>query len=290
MKIVNIIGGLGNQMFQYAFALALQKEYPDTKVKLNKSCFRGYKLHNGYELDKIFNILLPYANIKDLIRYAYPWVNYNLWRLKRFLPVRKSMAADRDFRPTCDLTLAANKSYFDGYWQSPKYFEKYRDLIIRAFKMPKITDERNLRAVNFIKRSKTAFIHIRRGDYMNHPILGGICTDTYYSNAINILRQNYGYDQFIIFSNDIGWCRQNFTELCKQGKVMFVDWNSGESSYRDIQLMSYCKAGIVANSSFSWWGGWLAEAEVILCPIKWAAISGDFDKIIPNNWIRVDIN
>lgn len=290
MKIVNILGGLGNQMFQYAFAIALQNEYPDAVVKLNKSCFHGYKLHNGYELDKIFTIHLPSAGLIDLIRYAYPWLNYNLWRLRRYLPIRKSMATDRDFRPSCDLTLAANKAYFDGYWQSPKYFEKYRDKIIEAFKMPKIIDEKNLNAVNFINRSKTAFVHIRRGDYINHPILGGVCTDIYYSNAISILRRNYDYDHFVVFSNDIDWCRNNLKELFKDCEVLFVDWNKGIESFRDIQLMSYCKAGIVANSSFSWWGAWLADSEVILCPEKWASVSGDHDKIIPNSWKKVSID
>ncbi len=266
MKIVNVIGGLGNQMFQYAFAIALQNEYPDSQIKLNKSCFRGYGLHDGFLLDKIFDIKFDYATVWDLMKYAYPWINYQTWRLRRYLPERKSMTKDSYFRPSCDLALAANKSYFDGYWQSPKFFEKYRDKVLDAFKMPVIKDEKNLEAINFIRQSKTAFIHVRRGDYVTHPHLGGICTEVYYTNAINELKNKYGYDRFIIFSNDMDWCKENLPGLLYGREIFFIDWNKGKDSLRDIQLMSCCQAGLVANSSFSRWGAWWGDKEVVLCP------------------------
>ena len=78
MKIVNIIGGLGNQLFQYAFAVALQEEFPEEEVKICIKSFKGYPLHNGYELDNLFDIQLGKASFWDLCKVAYPWVNYKI--------------------------------------------------------------------------------------------------------------------------------------------------------------------------------------------------------------------
>ena len=289
VKIVNVIGGLGNQMFQYAFAIALQNEYPDSQIKINKSCFRGYNMHDGFQLERIFDIKLEYASVWDLMKYAYPWISYQLWRLRRYLPERKSMTKDSYFRPNCDLTLAATKSYFDGYWQSPKYFEKYRDKILDAFKMPEIRDEKNLEALQFITQSKTAFIHVRRGDYLTHPHLGHICTEAYYSNAIKELKGNFGYNRFVIFSNEMNWCREKLPKLLSNSEICFVDWNSGVESYRDMQLMEHCSAGIVANSSFSWWGAWLGNKEIVLSPERWTDWGEALEVIVPKDWIRIPI-
>ncbi len=136
MKIVNIIGGLGNQLFQYAFATALQQKFPQEEIKLNLSCFNGYPLHQGFELDKLFSITMNKASLKDLIKVAYPWGNYRLWQIgTRFLPVRKSMINEMDFNYNPDWNLIAQKSYFDGYWQSPIFFQDIRNNLMEQLKM-----------------------------------------------------------------------------------------------------------------------------------------------------------
>ena len=288
MKIVNIIGGLGNQLFQYAFAIALQAEFPDDEVKVNTRCFRGYHLHNGYELDRLFEVKLPQASIFDLLKFAYPWINYKIWQVgHKLLPMRKYMINDISFKGDFNWSYVKNTMYFDGYWQSEKFFWNHKEEIKKAFKFPIIKDRYNLNAINFIKSKPTAFIHIRRGDYLNNPLYKDICTKEYYKQAIEILKMRYNYNQFIIFSNDIMWCKNNFSNILDGTNTVYSDWNKDNNSHFDIQLMSKCDAGIIANSSFSWWGAWLSDAKVIICPHKWINDARlDLD-IIPNAWIRI---
>lgn len=292
-RIVNILGGLGNQMFQFAFALALQAEYPQDVVKINTLCFNGYPLHNGFEIENIFsNARLPHATCKDLVRYAWPWVHYRLWQLgSRILPTRKTMTTTHTYMEVFNLQMMKDKSYFDGYWQSPKFFEKYREKIRRTFDFSPIEkkDSRNYEIVKFIKDEKTAFIHVRQGDYVNHPLFGGICTLKYYESAISIIRNEYNIRRFIIFSNDIAWCKENLHKYLNSCNIIYSDWNKGSESFKDMQLMSLCSAGVIANSSFSWWGAWLSGSDQILAPHMWCKNPRILTDIIPKNWIRINI-
>ena len=166
MKVVNVIGGLGNQMFQYAFAVALRQAFPNELVKINTKCFTHYPLHNGYELPRLFKVDISECSLKDLCSIAYPWVNYRLWQIgKRILPRKRSMALDSDYQNLKDFNynIIKDKKYFDGYWQSSKYFSIYKNEISQEFRFPEIWDERNREIVSFIKSLKTAFLHIRRG-------------------------------------------------------------------------------------------------------------------------------
>lgn len=290
MKIVNVIGGLGNQMFQYAFAIALKYTFPEEDIKLNISCFNGYPLHNGYELDKIFKEEFPIASVSDLLRSAYPWNHYRLWQIgKKIMPNKKTMLFDKDISSNTEIHDLKNKTYFDGYWQMPHFIEKYRDKIIESLKEPDFADDYNKKALEFIKTDKTAFIHIRRGDYIGHKIFGGICTLRYFETGINILRKKHGFNRFIIFSNDIDWCITNLSNFLEGCETCFADWNINEKSYLDLYLMKECKGALISNSSFSWWGAWLSKVEIVLCPEKWTNIEGRHDDIYPSGWIKITI-
>ncbi|WP_286524837.1 MULTISPECIES: alpha-1,2-fucosyltransferase [Muribaculaceae] len=288
MKIINILGGLGNQMFQYAFAISLKAEFPDETIKLNTKCYKGYPLHNGFELDNIFKVDIPIATLNDLVKYSWPWIHYRLWQIgRRILPNRESMAWDTDFPIDFNYDTIKKKSYFDGYWQSPRFFEKHRNAVIKAMRFPNIVENDNLKVLNFINLNSTAFIHVRRGDYLNHPAFKGICDLNYYENGISILRGKYGFTRFLIFSNDITWCKKNLIKYLDECDVLFVDWNSGSNCYRDMQLMSMCNGALIANSSFSWWGAWLSNAHVVLCPTKWSNKPGHRIDIFPKDWINI---
>lgn len=289
MKVVNILGGLGNQMFQYAFAIGLQSAFPQEIVKLNISAFKGYPLHNGFELDTLFKIKLPFASKKDLLDVAYPWYHYRLWQIGlKLLPRRKSMSLDVDYYAGFDYNQVKDKSYFDGYWQSPKFFDKYRGEILKAFRFPDFTDLKNEEAVKFIESGRTAFIHVRRGDYVNHPLFKGICDEKYYYAGITALIYKYKFNRILIFSNDIKWCRTNLSVLFEDIPHKYVDWNKGKESYRDMQLMSHCKGALIANSTFSWWGAWLNDnpEKIVIAPHKWINIDNEPD-IIPDSWIKM---
>ena len=283
MKIVNIIGGLGNQMFQYAFAIALKKSNPNEDIFIDTQHYnylfvKKYKtpnLHNGYELNKIFpNDEIKIAGIKELVRVTYYIPNYFLSRIARkILPKRKSeyvapLVESQTFLP--ELLKLKGDKYYEGYWQSAKYFEEFRDDIIKAFTPICTPNDHNHRLIQVIKDSPSVGIHIRRGNYLLSPTYSGICDLDYYKKAINVINRDGIEHKFYIFSNDIIWCKKNILPLTGTNNTIFITKNKGNNSYWDIFLMTYCHDLIIANSSFSWWGAFLNKnAQRIIAPKPW---------------------
>lgn len=288
MKVVNIIGGLGNQLFQYAFALSLQQAFSSEDVKICTKGFKGYPLHNGYELDDIFDIKIPKASIGDLCKVAYPFLNYRMWQFaSHYLPQRSTMIHEKEIDGSFNFNLVSDKSFFDGYWGSPKFIEKYRNIIKDAYVFPDIKSSKNIDVLKFINNQPTAFIHVRRGDYLTNKSFCGICDEQYYKKAIEYLKIKHNYRQYLIFSNDIEWCINSLSYYLSGSSTIFVDWNTGKDSYIDMQLMSECDAGVIANSTFSWWGAWLGNLNVIIRPRHWTNNQQNRIDIFPSSWISV---
>ena len=290
MKIVRIIGGLGNQMFQYALALSLRQRFPSECIKIDTSLFNGYPLHNGFEIDQIFGSNFERARFKDIIKIGWPLPHYRLWQVgSRILPSRKSMCVERsDYTLELARITEPTSILYDGYWQSGLYFKEYRAQILDAFSFPEFKDENNIGLLNLLQSKKTVSIHIRRGDYVQHPFFKDICTISYYKNAIKYIRNNAEIDLFCIFSNDIQWVKNNFSEELTDIETVFVDWNKGNDSFRDMQLMSVCNHNIIANSSFSWWGAWLNnnKDKIVVAPYKW--MNKDLKSTpICESWIKI---
>ena len=273
MKIVNILGGLGNQMFVYAMYLALKEAHPEEEVLLCRRSYKGYPLHNGYELDRIFCIEAPEASLMQLAKVAYPYFNYKTWQLMRhFFPQRKSMASGTTQIPfDYKEVTREDDAFYDGYWQNEKNFLPIREKVIQTFAFSDFEDEKNKALAEKLKGVRAASCHLRRGDYLTDPVYG-VCNTNYYAMAVTELNQTVNPDLYCVFSDDIEWCKENLVDLIGKDKdVIFVDWNKGKESYRDIQLMSLCHYNIIANSSFSWWGAWLNnhEDKVVLAPEIW---------------------
>lgn len=290
MKIVKILGGLGNQMFQYALAVALQQRHHTDVVKYDIESFRGYPLHNGFELDKLFQLTIPRATKLEIVKLAYPYFDYRVWQiLSRLLPSRTGMYVERK-EMAFDDTLLGNSSpmWYDGYWQSEKYFKDYRPILLKEFTFSEFTEKENLRLLKIIQSSKCTSMHIRRGDYVAHPLFKDICTVDYYRTAINYIREQTEVDNILVFSNDIEWCQKKIGNSFLGVNSIYVNWNTGEHCFRDMQLMSLCHNNIIANSSFSWWGAWLNQNEdkIVLCPSRWMN-KGYAPDIIPDEWIRI---
>lgn len=289
MKIVKILGGLGNQMFQYALYLSLQNHYPDETIKLDTSCFKGYPLHNGFELYKIFNIKEKEATLMDKLKIAYPYCHYRVWQiLKRILPNRKSMLIEnKEERYDSTVFSRIGNCYYDGYWQNERYFKDIRDRILQVFTQ-KTINEKNIDFVKELQCHESVSIHIRRGDYVSNPLYGGICNIEYYKQAIRYIQDHTSCNLYCIFSNDIEWCKQHLSSLLANKTVIYVNWNKGKDSYQDMYLMSHCKHNIIANSSFSWWGAWLNNnpMKIIVCPKRWNNIpNSEFE--LPQEWIKL---
>lgn len=294
MKIIRIYGGLGNQMFQYALAVTLQQLYPAQTIYIDHSVMNGYKLHNGFELDRIFNTTIKQAPIKAIAKLGYPLVNYYLWQIgRRCLPKRCTMTTEaQSYQYNPDLLADSSDMLYDGYWQCEQYFTRHTDAIRQAFTFPAITaDDANYRLSQQLATSTAVSIHVRRGDYLNIPSTAGICTLDYYRNAIDTISGLCRPDLYIVLSDDIDWCRNNIKPLLSGTPVEFVHHNRGCNSYRDMQLMTLCRHNIVSNSSFAWWGAWLNPnpGKIVIAPTKWM-VDNEGKNIIPESWLRVTTN
>lgn len=278
-KIVKILGGLGNQMFQYALFLRLKHDAPSVQLMLDIHSFRGYNHHHGYQLDHAFGIDAPLASVAEVSRLAYPYVHYRLWQvMSRCMPRRSTMCcepADGRFMP--EALTRTHDTYYDGYWLDERYFSCIAPKIRQAF-TPAHIDQRNADFILSLHAEPSISLHVRRGDYVDHPLYKGICDLDYYRRAIAEMdRQltsrhiNAADLHFCIFSNDPEWCRTHILPLLQGRRYTFVDWNSGTASHLDITLMSHCRHHIIANSSFSWWGAWLNpdSQKIVVCPTRW---------------------
>lgn len=293
MKIVNILGGLGNQMFQYALAVALQEIYHDNVVRIDTSGFKGYPLHSGYELKRIFNVSIPEASISEQLKVYYPLRNYRMWQIgSRILPRRKSLIKENaDMRFTPSILSDPRPAYYLGYWQTEKYFKNIRSFILKTFTFPPVElNSKNDEIFRIISSKNVVGIHVRRGDYVKIGNTQGICTLDYYQKALDLMRKKTDPEMFLIFSDDIKWCRENIEDLLDGIPTIYVDWNKGKNSFRDMQLMTHCKHNIIANSSFSWWGAWLNNNpfKIVITPGRWMNKGGWVD-IIPDDWYSIKI-
>lgn len=299
MKIVNIIGGLGNQLFQYAFAVALKIHHPDEEILIDTSHFhtlffkkyKGRNLHNGFELNSIFeNVIIPHASVSQLMKLTYYVPNYLISRfVRRNLPKRQTEYLEkRDFTYDPKAIEQQGELYYEGYWQTANYFEGIEEQIKKAFKFKNI-DSVNQRWIKRIQSEDSVSIHVRRGDYVTNRGFGGICNLEYYAAAIRYVLTKVENPVFYVFSNDVKWCEEHIIPLLNGAKCELVNHNRGKDSYKDMELMSYCHVNIIANSSFSWWGAFLNHNKnsLVVAPNKWNNFYDEVDTY-PKNWIKIN--
>lgn len=281
MKIVNILGGIGNQMFQYAFLVAL-RESTKKEVCYDASVFKTYPLHNGFELDRRFNISARQASPSEISRLSYYTSSYFWYRVLKRLPRRKTMLYEPNHCAyTPELLEDGRDMYYYGIWQDHRYFDNYKDIVKKEFSWKEILDERNQETYDYFKEGITVSLHIRRGDYLKEWRYKDICELDYYQKALEYISSLGKKDvKFAIFSNDPSWCKDNIVPLISDYKYTMVDWNQGAESFKDMQLMSACKVNVIANSSFSWWGAYLNihDDVLVIAPRKWTNDIVYFDR------------
>lgn len=289
MKIINTIGGLGNQMFCYAFALALKNKYNE-EVLLDISHFNHYNLHNGFQINDIFkNDLIKIASKKEISKLTSYIPHYKLSRiLRKLLPIKsKEYIESRDYIYDGEAMNVAGDCYYEGYWQSPHYFKNIESDVKRIFTFP-TTEGDNKKLENIILDTNSISIHIRRGDYLNAKSFKGICELDYYREAIALMNSKVDNPYYFIFSNDINWCVENLTEILNTDRVKFVSHNVGKESYWDMYLMSCCKNMVIANSSFSWWAAYLnrSVSPIIVAPKRW--VNRNYNtQILIDKWLLI---
>ena len=292
MLILNIIGGLGNQMFQYAAGRALSLKH-GLDLKLDNSNFYGYQLHQGFELNKLFNCDSEIASQKDI----YNILGWQAGKLsQRFLRKpqlkllrRKSFVVEPHYHYWAGINQINDNAYLFGHWQSEKYFVDYVNRIREDFTFKLSLSIHNSELADQILNHNAISLHVRRGDYVSNSKNSfiGVCSIEYYQKAIKYIKGVVDLPVFFIFSDDVAWVKAN---LVIDSPAVFVSHNQGAESYNDMRLMSMCQHHIIANSSFSWWGAELNTNpnKIVIAPKKWFATDKiDTSDLLPSNWVKI---
>lgn len=296
MIIIDIAGGLGNQMFQYALGRQLAIKYGHT-VKFSTDSYNANPIHNGFELERVFDLLPQRASLSELLKTnGFLFCNYKVRRLLHRYPLNFFVPKNIIFEPKLGFDFSSfifrnNLDYYlHGDWQSEKYFSDCFAEIKKDFTFRAILDSVNSKILESIKKSLSVSIHIRRGDYLNNKRVSavlGICDFNYIISSINIIKNNFPTATFFVFSDDPEWVRAELLPL--YNNLTIIKNNLGKDSFIDMFLMSMCKHNIIANSSFSWWGAWLNQNDkkFVIAPRKWFANGTPTPNLIPSNWMRI---
>ncbi len=297
MVIIQLAGGLGNQMFQYALYLQFQNLHKEVKIDDVAGFVEDEKRDPSLSA---FGITYQKADPKEIEEMLdASLLFWHRVRRKLFGRKRKSyFEADKRFKPEI---FTWDDIYLEGYWQTEKYFEAVADQVRAAFDVDRllmVQQAEDMAKAGRIKlqtkvqtylrqitQTQSVSLHIRRGDYLtpeNQALFGGICTEAYYKEAVRLMREQYPGCRFFLFTNDKEWAKERFaddkggrtTETAladgEPADVIVVDLPEG-SDHEEFALMSKCKHHILANSSFSWWASYLNQnpGKTVLAPPKW---------------------
>lgn len=282
-----LIGGLGNQMFQYATARALALRV-GANLMLNTRAFVDYKVHS-YGLDK-FAIQAEVVNDVSFVSLRHDSLLKRIGR--RFgVSLGKKVYLEKGFAFDLSVLLLKDGACLYGYWQSERYFADFSDQIRADLTVIAPPNDENLSWLERIRSGTSVSIHVRRGDYVTNPranAVHGVCDLDYYRRAAAYLASKLeGAAEFYVFSDDPEWVRENL-ELPYE--MHYVNHNDASRNYEDLRLMASCSHHIIANSSFSWWGAWLnpSSSKIVVAPKKWFRDdSVDTSDLIPSTWIRL---
>lgn len=292
MVISNIIGGLGNQMFQYAAGRSLSLEC-DQPLLLDVSGFAGYGLHQGFELGRVFNCPAKIASEAD-VRGILGWQFSSSIRRVVSQPSmavfrREGFVVEPHFHYWPGIKHVPRDCYLAGYWQSERYFRDIVQVIRSDFTFRQPFNQPNAEFAEQIGQENAISLHVRRGDYVNNSKTNathGVCSLDYYRDAIRYISSRVEHPYYFIFSDDMAWVKSN---LKMDMPHQYIDHNKGADSYNDMRLMSLCRHHIIANSSFSWWGAWLNPdpRKIVVAPRKWFVNGNDVSDLFPQGWVKL---
>ena len=264
MIVVKIVGGIGNQMFQYALFRNLLEQGKDVYYDSLQTTE-----HNGFELENVFNIeKRPINSIKEIENLTVigdtTWPRYN----------------DK-------ILQTKDNTYLEGNWQHINYFPD-NNILYKDFSFKQKLDEKNTQLLEEIQNSNSVSIHVRRGDFLHDRLPHFFPTWlNYYGLAANYIstKSRERPLKFFVFSDDVNWCKTNFL------LPMNYSENDKTGGWKDLYLMSQCKHNITTNSTFSWWGAKLNKNKdkIVITPKVWFYDYGNeiMNSILPKNWIRM---
>lgn len=270
MVIIRVMGGLGNQLQQYALYKKLESEGMDARLDISwfsdMSEQKPGLTNRELELDHLEGIAYHAASeeeIRNVLGRLWEEPESIMSKLKRTLYPAGNPAFTESDMYHKNIFAFRNK-YLIGYWACEKYYADILGDLRSAIRFPKCPDEglqqKNDEMIKQMEETDSVSLHIRRGDYLddiNKALFGNICKDSYYDSAISYIKEYFPHAKFYLFSDDIPYVREHY-----QGEeFQVIDWNQGKNSFYDIMLMSRCRHNICANSTFSFWGARLNPHE-----------------------------
>jgi hypothetical protein len=280
MIIVKIEGGLGNQMFQYAFAKALSiKKNITVKFDIGFYSDSQNKLSREYILPK-FNINSPIATEKEINELQNKHSKFYNKLFRKIMPIFCSVYKEDNKVYDFKSHFLSSKVYVIGYWQNQKYFKNIQSQLCSDFSV-KNTSEVNPELLNKIEGTNSVSIHFRRTDYCSIGLTIDANNTDYYSKSLEIIKSKVKNPELFIFSDDIEWVKKNMN-------FPFPATFVTEKDYIELFIMSKCKHNIIANSTFSWWAAWLNQYEkkIIIAPKTWHNKKAN-KSIYPKDWIKI---
>ncbi|MBE6534667.1 MAG: alpha-1,2-fucosyltransferase [Ruminococcaceae bacterium] len=291
MIVIKLWGGLGNQMFQYAFGYSLAKS-TNQELKFDCSFYANQPTYTGKRDVEIASLAIsdidkfvPNKRIRFLsnrycgaiLRHFPPF----------FIPAGAGMMYIKEPLHKYINNLHHEKSvYYDGYWQTSKYFKDYRNDLLKLFLPKDGFSKVELDLFSMLQKENSVAVHIRKGDFTNSSVrkVGHLLPISYYKNSMDFFRKKIEKTSFFIVSDDPEWARLQFGGL---SDVKFIaDYNNG-SMLTDLFCIANCKHGIMSASTFSWWGNWLRrDAGLVVVP------SGLYynEFFYEPEWIKIDLN
>lgn len=293
MIISNLIGGLGNQLFQFATGLAVARN-AGTELRVCTDMFKGYKLHQGFELTRVFDLDVKEASANEMKDCLGLFRSKFARRLVGNFSRGRCCSGRMVVQPSVTywsgvLDIGPN-AYLHGYWQSERFFDNVATELREALCFRLDPDRSNAEFAARILSCNSVGVHVRRGDYLTNAKnrdIYAVCSPKYYLDALDRVLQLQPNSHFFVFSDDPNWARQLLAERGVNYEV--VDHNRGADSYNDLRLMSLCKHIIIANSTFSWWAAWLQERtdKIIIAPKHWLRRPDLDADIVPSRWMRI---
>ena len=286
MIIVRLMGGLGNQMFQYAFGRSLA-ERRNTRLKLDISHFKNDIPRREYDLS-MFNLEEEFASKEEIFKLKQRFSSQIFDKVaNKVLGYRTSFIVEPHFHFSARAFNAPDNVYLHGYWQTEKYFSDIGPIIRNEFTFREQMSTAAVALLDRIRSTNSICVNVRRGDFVTNPFHGSYGVP-YYKKADAIIEQCTPEREYFVFSDEIEWCARN---LNFSGPTTFVSHEFAGPKFQDyLRLMAGCKHFIIPNSSFAWWAIWFNSepSRIVIAPKAWFSDpSIDTSDLTPPDWLLI---
>lgn len=271
-SVVLYTGGLGNQLFQFVFMLFLREEL-GLSTKYNRTYYKKHPVHSGFEADKVFDFQ-SFAEDERLLYDRY--VFYAGIKNRAGIRLGKRVfCEDTDWNPEKQFPV------YKGYWQNASFFQAVQEKL-QAYLLP-LDHYADKDLLEQLGQSESVMLHVRRGDYCGNDRYCDLSQSQYYQRAIRLIREKVYAPRFFVFSDDIAWCKEYFSD---EPEFVYIEYGD-QTTLGDLALMKNCRYAVIANSSFSWWGAALGQKKEVIYPGSYYTAE-DAGNLYPDTWLGIE--